>query len=102
MHLRDRVLSVAEDLDLPVREELRWGEPAYLAPKGSTLRIAAPKSGGFAIYAHCATSLISDFASVAPCRTEKNRAVLFDTIDEAKAAPLDLLITAALTYHATR
>mgnify|MGYP000592624135 CR=1 FL=1 len=41
---------------------LRWGQPAYLAPKGSTLRVGIPKSGGaFALFAHCQTTLIADF-----------------------------------------
>lgn len=97
--LRARILAEATRLNIPIREELRWGQPAYLAPKGSTLRLGLPKSGGFAIYAHCATSLIADFAETCDCRTEKNRAVLFDTLAEAEAVPVELLISAALQYH---
>lgn len=100
MYLRDRILDVADDMDIPIEEALRWGQPAYLAPKGSTLRLGVPKTGGFAIYAHCGSSLIEDFASVAPdARIEGRRAVHFDDLDEAKAQPLELLIAAALTYR---
>ncbi len=98
--LRTRILDQAARLDVALREELRWGQPAYLSDTGSTLRLGQPRSGGFAIYAHCATSLIGDFAQTCPCRTEKNRAVLFDSLQEAAAVPVELLISAALQYHA--
>lgn len=100
MYLRERILEVANDMGITVEEALRWGQPAYLAPKGSTLRLGVPKTGGFAIYAHCGSSLIGDFASVAPdAKIEGRRAVCFNDLDEAKAQPLELLIAAALTYH---
>ena len=102
-HLRSRILSCAKEKRIDVTEALRWGQPAYLSPKGWTLRIGAPKLGGFAIYAHCGTSLIADFKEMVPeARIEPKRAVLFETIAEAEPLPLELLISAALDYHLNR
>jgi hypothetical protein len=39
-HLRKLILEVAEEIKLTQLEEpLKWGEPSYLAKKGSTLRM---------------------------------------------------------------
>ena len=99
--LRSLIFAVARDEGLDLREETRWGQPAYLAPKGSTLRIGLPKTGGFALYAHCQTPLIEEFrtATQGAFRTEGNRAVLFDRADEIAPGALAPLIRAALTYH---
>ncbi len=51
----------------PLVETLKWGQPSYLTEKskaGTTLRLGVPKSGGFAIYAHCQTTVISDFHAI--------------------------------------
>lgn len=101
-HLRARILACAEGQGITVVETLKWGQPSFKAPKGSPLRIGLPKAGGFALYAHCATSLIADYAALHPGRFDGNRAVLFDTVAEARAQPLEALITAALTYHTRR
>ena len=99
MGLRARILAVALAEGIPVEEALRWGQPAYLAPKGSTIRLGAPKTGGFAIYTHCQTTLMSDFKAICPdLNFEGNRAVHFAAAEEPPKA-IDLLIHAALTYH---
>lgn len=98
-HLRARILACAASQGVTVTESVKWGQPSFKAPNGSPLRIGLPKQGGFALYAHCATSLISDYAAVTPGRIEGNRAVLFDTVKDAEAQPLEALIGAALTYH---
>ncbi len=87
-----------------LQETLKWGQPAYLTPEtrsGSTIRLGVPKDGGFALYAHCQTTLISDFRSLFPddFAFDGNRAVLFKDGDPLPAAPLRLLIASALTYH---
>ncbi len=106
MRLRALILECASNLPQvgELKEELRWGQPAYLpsTPKtGSTLRLGVPKSGGFAIYAHCGTSIIRDFAEAFPGmdRIEGNRAVQFDNMDQIDAARHGQLIHHALTYH---
>lgn len=88
----------------PIEETLKWGQPAYLTQKtksGTTIRLGAPKAGGFAIYTHCQTSLIADFRALfaAEFSYEGNRAICFaagETVDRDKIA---LLIRRALTYH---
>ena len=104
--LRDLIFAVAAETPQagPIAEELRWGQPAYLTPQtgsGTTIRIGVPKSGGFALFLHCRTSLIEDFRPLAPegTRFDGTRAVLFDDDDSPDRDALALLIRAALTYH---
>lgn len=99
--LRALIFEVAEAAGIAVREETRWSQPAYLAPKGTSLRIGCPKTGGFALYAHCQTPLIAEFraATAGAFTTEGNRAVLFRVADEVEPGALAPLIKAALTYH---
>lgn len=85
-------------------ETLKWNQPAYLTPatkSGSTLRLACPKLGGFAIYAHCQTTIISDFQNAYPddFKYEGNRAVHFQAGDKLPLKKLEMLVRSALTYH---
>jgi len=87
-----------------LEETLKWGQPAYLTPEtksGSTLRLGLPKDGGFALYAHCQTTIVSDFQSLFPDAFvyEGNRAVRFDVGAALPQEELTLLIRSALTYH---
>ena len=88
----------------PLEETLKWGQPSYLTTKtkaGSTVRLGLPKTGGFAIYTHCQTSLMSDFQTLFPDDFvyEGNRAIHFQSEEDLQADKLRLLIKAALTYH---
>ena len=88
----------------PLEETLKWGQPSYLTTKtkaGSTVRLGLPKTGGFAIYTHCQTSLMSDFQTLFPddFDYEGNRAIHFQSEEDLQADKLRLLIKAALTYH---
>lgn len=100
--LRELVLRVAGEAGIAVREESRWGQPAFLAPKGTTIRIGVPKGAGFALFVHCQTRLIDEFRAGpgAEMRFEGTRAVQFDRVEEIDAAALAILIAAALSYHA--
>lgn len=99
-HLRSRIHAVAETEGVELAETLKWGQPSFAAKGASPLRIGLPKGGGFAIYAHCATTLIADYAALVPeARIEGSRAVVFASTDEARAQPLEHLIAAALRYH---
>jgi hypothetical protein len=87
-----------------MQESLRWGQPAYLTPQtksGSTLRLGAPRSGGFAIFAHCQTDIISSFIATFPGQDQfdGNRAILFQNVQQIDPARHGLLIRHALTYH---
>ncbi len=97
--LRARIFAVANGEQIELEEALRWGQPAYLAEKGSAIRLGAPKTGGFAIYTHCQTSLMPDFKAACPeLNFENNRAVHFAVGEEPPNA-IDMLIKAALIYH---
>lgn len=104
--LRALILSVAAETPEAGRlaEELRWGQPAYLTPgtgSGTTLRLGVPKSGGFALFVHCQTSLIAEFQEIAgpDWPVEGSRAILFDGPGRLGDPALRLLIRRALTYH---
>ena len=104
--LRDLILAEAASMpDIgPLTEALRWGQPAYLTlatGAGSSLRIGVPKSGGFALYAHCQTTLIADHRELvgAALRYEGNRALLFDSASDLRADLIAPLIRRALRWH---
>lgn len=66
--LRDLVLATAQGVPQaqPLQEALRWGQPAYLAPRGSTIRVGGHKSAPFALFVHCQSRLIGDFTLAFP------------------------------------
>ena len=103
--LRDLVFEVAAKAPEagPIAEELRWGEPAYLTLEtgaGTTLRIAAAKSGGYGLFVNCRTRLIPEFRLIAPeMRFDGTRGVLFWPDQPRDDEALSQLIHAALTYH---
>jgi len=43
--LKARALIFDCAAEIPVEECLKWGQPSYLAPKGSTLRLGVNKAG---------------------------------------------------------
>jgi hypothetical protein len=90
-----------------LEETLKWGQPAYLTPQtksGSTIRLGLPKQGGFALYAHCQTTILSEFQSIFPhdFSYEGNRAVLFTADKKVDLEKVRLLVHRALTYHLKR
>ncbi|WP_281995448.1 DUF1801 domain-containing protein [Ruegeria faecimaris] len=101
--LRQLILETATSLPRaqPLQEALRWGQPAYLAPKGSTIRLGGHKAARFALFVHCQSRLMGDFTSAFPGedRIDGNRAVLFDDPDQIDATRHGWLIARALTYH---
>ena len=104
--LRQLIFDVAAQTDGvgTLQETLKWGQPAYLTPdtkSGSTIRLGQPKKGGFAIYTHCQTRLMSDFQTLFPddFAYEGNRAIHFETEDALPLEQLSILIKNALTYH---
>ena len=105
LEVRHLIFEVAATENVgPIDETLKWGQPAYLTSEsksGTTLRIGAPKSGGYAVFVHCQTTIISDARAVFgdAFTYDGNRAVLFDAETEVAKTPLPLLIAQALTYH---
>ncbi len=98
--LRVLVFDTAHRLGEPVEEVLRWGQPSYIAPKGSMLRIWTHSQASFALFVHCQTRLMEEHRTAFPGmdRIEGNRAVLFDRVGEIDADRHGMLIGRALTY----
>lgn len=103
LKLRELIFETAQELPkaLPLQEALRWGQPAYLAPKGSTIRLGGHKSARFALFVHCQSRLMGEFTSAFPGedRVDGNRAILFDSPDQIDKTRHGWLIARALTYH---
>lgn len=104
--LRDLILAVATETPEAgkVVEALKWGQPSFLTPEtksGTTLRIGMTKAGEVGLFAHCATTVISDYAATFPDadRIDGNRGVLFASQAEIVPDRLRLLIRHGLTYH---
>ncbi|MDP5218307.1 DUF1801 domain-containing protein [Ruegeria sp. 2205SS24-7] len=103
LRLRDLIFDTAAQLPEPatLSEELKWGQPAYLTRKGTTIRLGVPKQAQFGLFVHCQTRLISEFSQTFPGtdRIEGTRAVLFDEVGEISPERHGWLIARALTYH---
>ena len=102
--LRALIFDVActHSKDIVVIESLKWGQPAYRPAKGGTTLRAAPHPDAcFALFAHCQTTLIGDYAAAFPGwdRIDGTRAVLFDNARAIEPLRLTHLIRSALTYH---
>jgi len=106
MQIRALIFSVAGETPEvgSLVETLKWGQPAYLPKKprvGTTIRLGVPKTGGYAVFTHCQTSLISDFRVMFDdvFDFDGNRAVLFDGAEDPDMEKLASLVRRALTYH---
>lgn len=101
--LRDLIFQVAGETPgaTPLVETLKWGQPAYIAPKGTALRLGVPKTGAFALFVHCQSKVIPTFREMVggEFRFEKSRAVLFEDLADIKPDLLSSMIRHALTYH---
>ena len=102
--LRFLILETAADLELErLHETLKWGEPSYIAPKGSTIRIDWKQKNPdqYAIYFKCTSQLVPSFKMVFGdlFQYEKNRAIVFGLDQEIPELELKQCIAAALTYH---
>ncbi|UWQ24848.1 DUF1801 domain-containing protein [Leisingera aquaemixtae] len=87
-----------------IEEVLRWGQPSYLTPEtgtGSTIRLGIPKGARFALFVHCQSRLIPEFAAAFPAwdRFEGTRAVLFNHPREVEPVRHGWLVKRALTYR---
>ena len=104
-HLRDLILEVASNIDHleEIEETLKWGEPSYIAKKGSTIRMDwKPKAPDqYAMYFNCNTSLVETFRILYGDQFayQKNRALVFDLEGEIPEKELKACIEMALEYH---
>ena len=104
-HLRSLIIETANENESvhEIEETLKWGEPSYIAKKGSTIRIDwKPKTPEqYAIYFKCTSKLVVTFKELYgdTFKYEKTRAILFDMNDEVPEKELKDCIDMALTYH---
>ena len=103
--LRNLIIQTARDTEglNQLEETLKWGEPAYLAKNGSTIRIDwKPKSPDqYAMYFQCTSRLVDVFRLVFKniFHFEGNRAIIFPLEERVPADALKYCVRAALTYH---
>ncbi len=102
--LRKLVIDRASELNIPQLEEtIKWGEPSYLAKKGSTLRIdwKSKKPDQYAMYFKCTSKLVSTFKEVygSLFEYETTRAIVFKLDDAIPETELKECIGMALRYH---
>eukprot|EP00750_Incisomonas_marina_P016555 INCI19173.1.p1 GENE.INCI19173.1~~INCI19173.1.p1 ORF type:complete len:135 (-),score=5.25 INCI19173.1:192-596(-) len=104
--LRALVLEVAAETPQAgaLTEALKWGQPSFLTAEtksGTTLRIGLTKAGEVGMFAHCATTVVSDYASRFPGldRIDGKRGVLFASGVDIVPERLRVLIRHGLTYH---
>ncbi|MCB1172681.1 MAG: DUF1801 domain-containing protein [Leptospiraceae bacterium] len=106
--LRRLVLTTAQKTPeiLNLEETLKWGEPAYLTPHGSTLRMDwKPKAPDqVALYFKCTSKLVPTFRTVFDKHFvfEGNRAIILPVRAVLPAAELAQSIRAALRYHSVK
>lgn len=104
-NLRRIIFETANEIDeiSELEETLKWGEPSYLAKKGSTVRIDwKPKAPNqYAIYFSCSTTLVKTFKQVYGNQFdyEGKRAIVFQMYEDIPEKELKSCIRAALTYH---
>lgn len=104
-YLRSLILEAASEIAglESLEETLKWGEPSYLAKKGSTIRIdwKSKTPDQYAIYFKCTSKLISTFKELHGdlFKYENNRAILFDLNDKVPKKALKQCIAMALRYH---
>ena len=106
--LRQLILDCAEEEEsiTKVEETLKWGEPSYLAKKGSTIRIdwKAKTPDQYALYFKCTSKLVPTFREVFgdTFEYENNRALVFQMDQTIPTEEVKQCIKAALTYHTVK
>ena len=104
-NLRQLIIEAAKEVEsmTQLEETLKWGEPSFLAKKGSTIRIDWKKKNPdqYAIYFKCTSKLVPTFKTLYAdtFAFENNRAILFKLNDKIPTQQLKHCITLALTYH---
>ena len=100
--LRDQIRSIAQGLDVPLEETLKWGAPSFVPPKrvGTTIRLGH-NGQDCVLYVHCQTDLVSRWRMLFPTEFtyEGNRAVVIPVKDPFAKGAFDQIASMALTYH---
>ncbi len=105
LYLRRLILETASEIESvgAIEETLKWGEPSYIAKRGSTIRVAWNKSSPdqYAMYFHCKTRLVDTFKELYrdSFKFIGNRAIVFSDDDVIPVNELKHCIALSLTYH---
>lgn len=105
LNLRKIILEAANEVEdiTSLEETLKWGEPSYIAKKGSTIRIDWKKNNPdqYAMYFKCTSKLVPTFKMAYPdkFKFEGNRAILFQMNDKVPEIELKSCIKVGLKYH---
>lgn len=108
LHLRTLIVAVAEAAPTiaSLEETLKWGEPSYLAPKGSTLRLdwKAKHPDQYALYFKCTSQLIPTIKALYGdlFEYETTRALVFQLEAPLPEVALKHCIALALRYHSLK
>jgi hypothetical protein len=107
IYLRKLILETANESDIiELEETLKWGEPSYLAKKGSTIRIdwKAKAPNQYTMYFKCTSKLVETFRVVYGdlFTYKKNRAIVFHLDEKVSISALKECIRLALTYHSVK
>lgn len=103
--LRTLVLESAKETGEIERlgEMLKWGEPSFLTPQGSTLRMDWKEKtpDQYALYFQCTSKLVHTFRLVFgnDLNYEGNRALIFPLAAPLPKAQVKACIKTTLTYH---
>lgn len=108
LNLRRLIIETAteeESIDR-LEETLKWGEPSYLAKKGSTIRIdwKAKTPEQYAMYFKCTSRLVPTFREVFGelFSYEGNRAIVFSLNGRIPEEALRQCISCGLKYHSLK
>lgn len=105
LFLRGLVFEAASENGsaIAIEETIKWGEPSYLSPQGSTVRMAwkASYPEQYVLYFHCQTTLVDTFKELYgdELTFEGNRAIVFPIHKKINAEIVKHCIFLALTYH---
>jgi hypothetical protein len=103
--LRDLVHQVVAETPAltSLTETLKWGEPSFVTPQGTTLRMDWKKRSPdtYAFYVSCSSQLIPTFRVVFGSELDftGNRGILFRLDEEVPVGAVKQCIKTALTYH---
>ncbi len=106
LELRALIFNVAEHEDVgPLRETLKWGEPAYLTRprRGTTIRLGSKAPDHAAMYVHCQSDVIPQLAPRHPqLDWVGTRELSLPVAGRLPEVAVREFIALALTYHRRR
>ena len=96
--------AAAESNDVgTITETTKWGQPSYVAKKGSTIRLGwgEKQPDHYAVYFTCNTTLVETFKELYRHKFnfEGKRAIIFHRDDVVSENELKHCLTLALRYH---